>query len=155
MKLHALCLALAVFDPSNCFAQKSKNPEGINVQIEANEWNRGRLLDKLNEQGKKHGMAFTIVSNGGDYRIVFETGKTQGAIVVNGIGGTTDHDTGLATVYNSGGAELFRIRHESFWNEAGAINGSAKEIVKRLQTLRAASRNKVSIHLTIHHYQFL
>jgi hypothetical protein len=112
MKIRILFLAVLFVAPLHCFGQKSKAPEPINIQIEANQWNRGRLLEKLNEQGKKHGMAFALVDEDGEYRIVFGTGKTQEAFVVNGVGGTTDHSTGLATAYDSHGAELFQIKHE-------------------------------------------
>jgi hypothetical protein len=51
-------------------------------------------------------------------------------------GGTVDYDTGIAIVYNSSDQELFRIKHEAYWNEAGAISGTAKDIVSRVHMWR-------------------
>jgi len=52
-------------------------------------------------------------------------------------GGTVDYDTGFAVVYDSNNQELFRIKHEAFWNEAGAVSGTAKDIVHRVHKWRA------------------
>jgi hypothetical protein len=139
--LLAVILSLS---PLACFAQSAPTLAAIKVQVDANQWNRGKLLEKLNQQGSKHGMKFVLADEGKecDYRISFKTGKTSEARVVQGTGGTMDYDTGFAAVYDSQGAELFQIKHEAFWNEAGAINGTAKEIIRRLKILRGGPAKK-------------
>jgi hypothetical protein len=139
MKAIALSAGLLLALPLACLAQEA-TPELIKVQIEANQWNRAKLLEKLNQNGSKHRMKFLLTEEGYDYRIRFATGKTPEAIIVQGTGGTTNYDTGFATVYDAKGAELFQIKHEALWSEASAINGGAKEIVKRLEKMRAAAK---------------
>lgn len=56
-------------------------------------------------------------------------------------GGTADYDTRVAIVYDAADQDLFRITHEAFWNEAGAINGTAKDIVRRVNRWRTEHRN--------------
>jgi hypothetical protein len=50
-----------------------------------------------------------------------------------------EYPTGVAIVYDATDKELFRITHEAsaFSNEHGAISGTAKDIVRRLQKWRA------------------
>jgi len=137
-------LAAVLLIPPLALGQSTPTPLAIKVQIDANQWNRAKLLEKLNQQGSKHGMKFVIADEGKecDYRISFKTGKTSEAVVVQGTGGTRDYDTGFASVYDSQGAELFQIKHEATWSETGAINGSAKEIIKRLKILRGTPPKK-------------
>ncbi len=94
-----------------------------------------QLLEKLNENGTKHGMKFIPVEKGYDYKVRFTTGKTQEAGIVGAIGGTFDYDAGFATVHDSHDAELFQIKRQG-WSERGATNKIAKEIIKRIRRLR-------------------
>ncbi len=129
-----MLLALAFTLPS--LAQSTSSPAPIKVLLEANEWNRKQLLEKLNENGAKHRIKFISAEKDYDYKIQFTTGKTQEAMVVQGTGGTADYDTGFATVYDSHDAELFQIKREGMWSERGATNKIAKEIIKRISRLR-------------------
>ena len=112
----------------------------IRVKVEANLTNQEQLLRALNARGAKYKMAFSLSDRSYDYRIAFETGKTPRDFVVGSggtvTGGTVDYDTGIAIVYNSSDQELFRIKHEAYWNEAGAISGTAKDIVSRVHKWR-------------------
>jgi len=123
---------------------QAASPAPIKIRIEANQWNRGKLLEKLNQNGASHGMMFILAGEAEayEYRIVFRTGKTSEAVVVNGTGGTADYDTGFAVVYDSHGEEMFQISHEAWLNETAAINGIAKDIVKRLKKMRASPQKK-------------
>jgi len=134
--------ALLVLLTTPAWAQKAAPLEQIKVRIDANEWNRPKLLEKLNRNGLKNGMKFVSATEGYDYRIDFKTGKTSETVIVKGTGGSTDYDTGFATVYDSQGAEMFQIKHEAFWSEEGAMNGAAKEIIKRLKKLRSERKNQ-------------
>ena len=132
--------------PALCGALFSQRPipVAISIQIEANQWNRTKLLEKLNQQGFKQGMKFVLPANNEkyDYRIVFTTGKTPNAIIINGTGATSEYDTGYAEVYDSLGEELFRLKNEAWWNEDSATNGTAKKIIKRLKEIRSKPRTK-------------
>ena len=130
-------LAGVLILPLTCFGQSAPAPVAIKVQIDANEWNRPKLLEKLNQQGTKHGMRFSLAEEGKeyDYRIAFATGKPPRDFFYHGTVGTTDYDIGFATVYGPQRKELFQIKEEG-WTEMRAINGTAKEIVKRLKVLR-------------------
>jgi hypothetical protein len=124
-----LVALVALVSPPLTVAQSAKAKEEIRVTIEANEWNRPRLLEKLNQHGAKDGMKFVSVEDGYQYKIQFETGKTPEL--------AGQYDTGFAVVYDSQGRELFKIAHEAWLNEAGAINGTAKNIVKRLREMNS------------------
>ncbi len=117
----------------------------IKVSIDANRSNQEQLLRPLNTRGTKFKMTFSLVDRGCDYRIAFETGKTPRDFVVGSgasvTGGTVDYDTGVAVIYDATNQELFRIKHEALWNEAGAISGTAKDIVRRLHKWRADHPN--------------
>ena len=117
---------------------KSDSAATVVLRIEANQWNRARLLEKLNKNSAKHGLIFSLADENKqyDYRIVFSMGKQPEAILVNGTGGTTEYDTGFATVYDSSNGELFTVKNEAWWNENAATNGTAKKIIQRLMELR-------------------
>ena len=140
-------LAAVLLIPPLALGQSTPTQLAIRVQIDANQWNRAKLLEKLNQQGSKHGMKFVLADQGKecDYRISFKTGKTPRDIVVQGTGGTVDYDTGFAAVYTPQGEELFQFKHEATWTETGAINGTAKEIVKRLKVLRSGPPPKKEV----------
>ena len=87
-------------------------------------------------------MKFVLAEQGYEYRIRFATGKTPEPVVVQDTGGALDYDTGVATVYDSEGRELFQIKHEYRHNEAGAISGTAKDIVKRLGKMNSERTKK-------------
>src|SRR5216683_103436 len=99
MKPPLLPAILLILPPA--FGQSTPTPLPIKVQIDANQWNRAKLLEKLNQQGSKHDMKFVLADEGKEYayRISFKTGKTPRDIVVQGTGGTVDYDTGFAAVY--------------------------------------------------------
>lgn len=121
------------------FASAKNNPAvTITVRIEANQWNRTKLLEKLNKNSAKHGLIFSLANDGEqyDYRILFSMGKSPEAIIINGTGGTTEYDTGFAAVFDSYDNELFRVKNEAWWNENTATNGTAKKIIQRLIELR-------------------
>ena len=115
------------------------------MKIDANLANQEQLLRALNSRGAKYKMAFLLADPSYDYRITFGTGKTPRDFVVgsggNVTGGTVDYDTGIAVVYNADNQELFRLKHEAWWNEAGAISGTAKDIVRRVHKWRAEHPN--------------
>jgi len=142
MKRLALLGPLLLIFPVISAGQRAPTPEPTKILIEANEWNRTRLLDQLNQQGAKHGMKFVLAEQGYEYRIRFATGKTPEPVVVQDTGGALDYDTGVATVYDSEGRELFQIKHEYRHNEAGAISGTAKDIVKRLGKMNSERTKK-------------
>lgn len=131
-------LAGVLILPLACLGQIAPAQVTINVQIDANQWNRAKLLEKLNQQGSKQGMKFVLADENKEYeyKISFKTSKTPSDVLVQGTGGTINYDTGLATVFSQQGEQLFEINHEATWTETGAINGTAKEIVKRLKVLR-------------------
>ena len=113
----------------------------IKVSIDANRSNQEELLRALNSRGTKFRMVFSLVDHAYDYRIAFETGETP-RDVLTGAGGnvtgtTVDYPTGIAVLYDGKDHELFRIKHEAFWNENHAISGTAKDIVRRLQKWRS------------------
>jgi hypothetical protein len=123
-----------------CALLAGAQPVPIKVKIEANRSNQEQLLRALNSRGTKYKMAFSLTDRGYDYRIAFGTGKTQEQYVVgsggNVTGGTADYDTGTAIVYDASDQELFRLKHEAWWNEASAISGTAKDIVNRVHKWR-------------------
>jgi hypothetical protein len=132
--------------PVVCYALlASAQSVPLKVKIDANRDNQERLLRALNSRGVKYKMSFSLADQSYDYRIAFETGKTPKDFVVGSggsvTGGTVDYDTGIAIVYDSGNQELFRIKHEAWWNEASAISGTAKDIVSRVHKWRATHPN--------------
>ena len=127
-----------------CFALSAAAQTTLKLKIDANLSNQERLLRALNAAGKSK-IAFSLADNNYDYRIAFETTTTSRDLVtgsngnVNGV--TMEYPTGNAIVYNGRDQELFRFSHEAFRSEGSAINGTAKQIVHRLQKWRAEHPN--------------
>lgn len=139
--MKALAFSAALFLALPMLGQKPATLQPVTVRIDANQWNQARLLEKLNQNDAKHGITFALADQGYQYRISFNTGKASGVRIQNGKGWTEDYDTGLATVYDSQGEELFQVQGR--WDsEAGAINGTAKQIIKRLTAMSAQPAKK-------------
>lgn len=137
-RIRVLLVALVAFFPQLNLAQTGKaEDKEIKVAIEANAWNKPRLLKKLNQHGAKYNLKFLLVDSGFDYRIGLRTGQTKEQLLIDGTGGTLDYPTAFATVYDSNGQELFEVQNEATWSEEGAINGLAKKILGRLRSTDA------------------
>lgn len=126
MRFRALAVLL-IFAAAACFAQAPKGVT-LKVRIEATAYDENLLLDKLNDNGKDHHMAFEATKGPWEYRIVFRTyqliapdgGRRSGA---------------RAIVYAKDGHELFTFSRDMRVTDAGATNAVAKEIIKRLREL--------------------
>src|SRR5260370_11039408 len=119
-------------------------PPEITIRIDANQRNRAKILEKLNQHGG--GLKFELADKDYEYIIQFQTvqSETKGAVATNGketvTGSEISWDTGFAIVYDSHGEEMFRVKNEAWWSEDSAINGTAKKIVKRLKEMRRPSQ---------------
>lgn len=132
--LHSLVLLLAIAGLS--FSQSPP----IKLKIDANQSDQERLLKALNSSGEEYRMNFSMVESGYDHRIAFALGKTprtrvtgpRGAVK----GGTAEFGPGSVIVYDSTDHELFRVKYQAGWTEKSALRGTAKQIVRRLDTWR-------------------
>lgn len=116
-----------------CLAQAKPAPEIVKVKIEATELDRLMLLDKLNVHGNDHQMKFVSDDHDYTYRIAFGTG--QGT--VNTTYGQMNSSEATATVYDSAGTVLFDFKRAGRGTDKKATDSVAKEIIKRIITLRS------------------
>ena len=69
-------LVLLIF--SCCFAQFTMGQQTLRVRIDAKEFDRALLIQKLNEHGADHHIKFELVNQNFDYRIAYGTGQAGG-----------------------------------------------------------------------------
>jgi len=124
LRLAVASAAVLSLIPSPSSGQKPT--ETIQIKIDANEWNRRALLEKLNDHGAKSNWIF-VLDEKYKYLIHFETGKTERAVIVKGTGGTRGYDAGFATVCDDHDNELFRITKESGFGEAKVTDHAARD----------------------------
>jgi hypothetical protein len=116
---------------------QQKPPKTVGVNIEASEYDRRMLLEKLNEHGREQGLRFEQSDKGFTYRIVFKVEQGTKIQVAGGTGGTSNTSEATATVFDAKGAELFEFRRANRRTDGGATNAAAKEIIKRMLKLQA------------------
>lgn len=128
MKLCTLAILL-LLAALPCFAQAPPKEATLKVRIEATALDKSLLLDKLNDNGKDHDMAFEATSGPWEYRIVF---RTYQLIAPDG----SRRSGARAIVYGKNGKELFTFSRDMRYTDSGATNAVAKEIIKRIRELR-------------------
>jgi len=128
-----LVLALLVC-MSPCLAQKPV--QTIRVKLEANEWDSGLVLKRLNSHGADHGLKFETADEGFEYRITFATGQHKNTLLGLAGAGAVNYSKAGVTAYDAKGNELFNFERENRYTDSGATNAAAKEIIKRLIKLR-------------------
>ena len=126
-----LCL---LFSP---IAQAKNPPVEVKVRVEASAWAKSLLLEKMNESGRLHGLHFDESDQDFAYRVVFGTSQDPTA----GQYGQMNDITGSASVYDAQGNEMFDFTREGRFTASGVTNAVAKEIVKRLHTIRSQIPN--------------
>ena len=115
-----------------CIRDRAKGElQEIKVKVEASEWDKNLLLEKLNANGKDQGLQFDESEQDYEYRIVF--GTAQKAVGDQGINASM----GSTTVFDAQGKEMFDFNRQARWTDSGAANAVAKEIVKRLVKMRS------------------
>jgi hypothetical protein len=119
-----------------CFGQQSPAAVTIKVKIEANQWDSGLILKKLNDHGADHGMKFELADEGYEYRITFATGQHKNTLLGLAGAGAVNYSKAGVTAYDVKGNELFNFERENRYTDSGATNAAAKEIIKRLRKLR-------------------
>src|SRR5579871_1626600 len=131
--MKSLCTLVALIVViAPCFSQ---NAEPIQIKIESSEWDRPKLLEKLNESGDSHKIKFELSDKDYAYRIVFSIGQSTGTYN----GSTSSLNSATADVYDSQGVDLFRVFRNNRFSEGGVTNAVAKEVVKRLVKIREES----------------
>jgi hypothetical protein len=114
-------------------AQTKPTSETVKVEIEGTELDRLMLLERLNAHGKDHNMKFVLDDKDYIYRINFGTG--QGTVNTNY--GELNASQATATVYDSAGTVLFDFKRAGRGTDKKATDSVAKEIIKRILTLRS------------------
>ena len=142
MRLAGIPLILFFAAAALAQIEQPKPLKTVPVNIEASEFDRRLLLEKLNDHGRDEGLRFEQTDKGFAYRIVFKVEQGTKIQVEGGSGGTKNTSDASATVFDSKGAELFSLKRAGRHTDGGATNAVAKEIIKRmlkLQTPAAAS----------------
>ena len=131
----ALALLVLAFPASGPAAKAAADPQTVKVKIEASEFDRRLLLEKLNEHAAERGMKF--VSDDKEYKYVIEFAVEQGKAWTSGPGGGS-YNTSEAkvTVYDDQEVEMFRFSRAQRRTDGGATNAVAKEIIKRMLKLQ-------------------
>jgi len=114
------------------FAPFAMGQQTWRVKVDAKEFDRGFLIQKLNEHGADHHIKFEFVKENFDYRIAYGTGQAgapYGPVVAT---------ASVTKVFDAKGAELFEFARDGRKTNEGAANATAKEIIKRLLRLRSA-----------------
>ena len=122
-------LAVLLLACAPCFAQAPLQGVTLKVRVEANEFDKKLLLEKLNDNGKDHHLTFVAADEGYDYRIEFKTFQQTTAE-------GSRRSAAKTTVYDKDGNDLFRFSRDSRYTDTGATNAVAKEIIKRLRELK-------------------
>jgi hypothetical protein len=125
-------LLLLIFSCS--FAQFTMGQQTLRVRIDAKEFDRALLIQKLNEHGADHHIKFELVNQNFDYRIAYGIGQAGGIAPYGPVVATAS----VTRVFDAKGSELFEFSRDGRKTDAGAANATAKEIIKRLQKLRSA-----------------
>jgi len=131
-----LCFAFLMTPFPKPARGQEKSPQTIKVKIEANQWDTGLILKKLNDHGKDHGMKFEVADEGYEYRITFATGQHKNTLLGLAGAGAVNYSKAGVTAYDAKGNELFNFERENRYTDSGATNAAAKEIIKRLLKLR-------------------
>jgi hypothetical protein len=135
--MKSLCIVLILVFAAPCFSQKKSPSETIKVKVEATEWDKNLLFDKLGKHGLDHGLKFEGATEDFTYRIVFSTGQEKTQVLFGGSGGGVNTSAATVSVFDQKGTELFQVKREGRGTDAGATNAVAKEVVKRLVQLRS------------------
>ena len=133
LRVRVACALLLLNFPFATPAQKRISLHVVKVKLEAPQWDSTLLLEKLNEHAKGHGLRFEVSDTEYIYRIVF--GVEQKPVAV--YGSTTNASTAVADVFDAKGTELFKIERAGRWSDKGATNAVAKEVIKRILSLRS------------------
>jgi hypothetical protein len=134
MKLLGATLLLLL--PAVCVAQCKTVTATLKVKIEASESDKKLLLKKLNDHGCSHALLFEMADEGVEYLISFSNVQKARSTLGLGGGGTAYSSVALTTVYNDKGTLLFQVERGNRLTHPGAVNASAKEVVKRLILVR-------------------
>jgi hypothetical protein len=116
---------------SCCFAQFAMAQQTWRVRVDAKEFDRGLLIQKLNEHGADHHIKIEFVNQNFDYRIAYGTGGFTPY-------GPAPASASVTKVFDAKGAQLFEFTRDGRKTDEGAANATAKEIIKRLLKLRPA-----------------
>jgi hypothetical protein len=123
-----------------CLAQKVTHT--IKIKLEANQWDSGLILEKLNDHGSDHGLRFETADQNYDYRITFATGQHKNTLLGLAGAGAVNYSKAGVTAYDAKGNELFNFQRENRYTDTGAANAAAKEIIKRLLKVRQSQLNE-------------
>jgi len=139
--MKAVSLMLTLLFSVSAFAQsEQEQPKAVKpvaVNIEASEYDRRLLLEKLNDHGRGEGMRFEQTDKNFSYRIVFKVEQGTKIQVNEGTGGTRNVSSASATVFDAKGGELFSFKRAGRMTDGGATNAAAKEIIKRILKLQS------------------
>ena len=135
--MKVLRAALLLILPTVCVAQCKNPTAALKVKISAPEPNKGLLVRKLNEHGCKHGLVFEPVEEGFNYRISLSDAKKARPTFTMAGAGSAHVPIVQTVVYDDKETLLFEVERGILLSHAGAVDASAKEIVKRL--IRGAS----------------
>ena len=131
-----ICFAFSLAQSPVVLAQKTNSVQTIKVKIEANQWDKEMILQKLNQHAEGHHLKFEAAEDGYQYRITFATGQNKNTLLGVMGAGAVNYSKADVTVYDSKGTDLFQFQRENRYTDSGAANAAAKEIIKRLLRLR-------------------
>ncbi len=113
-------LALSLVAPS--FAEEVK------VKIEASLPDAVKLVERLNDNGKKYNLRYTMVEDGYKFRIATASEGWSASDVLFGMGGSD----ASAAILTPDCKLLFIVARSGRLSQSGALNAVSKEINKKL-----------------------
>jgi hypothetical protein len=128
MKFLRYLLVLLVF---SCYsAPFAMGQQTWKMRVDAKEFDRGLLIQKLNEHAADHHIKIEFVNQNFDYRVAYGTGGFSPY-------GPAPATASVTRVFDARGAELFNFTRDGRKTDEGAANATAKEIIKRLLKLHS------------------
>lgn len=122
------------------FAAAQPKPAGavLKIKVEASDFDRQLLFDKLNANGFRSGAKFVLADQDFDYRIVFSVNHNS----VNANQRQVNASGANAQVFDPQGRQLFELDRQARFTGSGAANAVAKDIVVRLLKLKPTRKTE-------------
>jgi len=111
--------------------------EEVAIKVDATRQDAVKLVERLNENAAKQNLRFHLVDTGYEYRIaVASEGASTTDVLFNSWGGADASAAVLGPDCNL----LFIVSRGGRMSQSGALNAVAKELVKRLDAYRKATK---------------
>ena len=103
------------------------------VKLQGSAEDRKTFLERLNENGKEHGVSFVDIDSGYQYRVAIYSESAKGSDFL--FGGGADASAAILT---NDCEVAFIVTRGGRTTKSGAVNALSKELVKKFKTMASA-----------------